>query len=364
MRRTIAIIAATAALSVLAACGSSSSPSATSSSPAGASGDGRGETITLLTHDAFAYTDSVLAAFEQQTGITVQVSKGDDAGSVVNQAILTKSNPTADVLYGIDNALLGRGLAADLFEPYQSSDLSSVDSSFVLDPQHRVTPIDESDVCINYDKRAIGAAGKPAAPATLDDLAKPDYKNQLVVENPATSTPGLAFLLATVKRYGEDGYLDYWRKLKANGVAVVDSWTTAYEQDFTAGGGASADRSMVVSYATSPPADVVYATPAKSDTDVGVLTDGCWKQVEFAGILKGTKHEAAARKLIDFLISESFQADMPLNMFVYPVRAGTPLPDVFTRYSVKPTNLLTLDQSTIDAKRDSWIKDWTTAVTG
>ena len=363
MRPKLATLTACLLAVVLAACSSSSNTGASNSSAPG-SGEGAGETITLLTHDAFAYTDSVLAAFEQQTGIKVQVSKGDDAVSVVNQAILTKGNPTADVLYGVDNGLLGRAFQADLFEPYQSPDLSSVDPSLVLDPQHRVTPIDESDVCINYDKRAFGGAGQPAAPASLDDLTKPDYKNQLVVENPATSTPGLAFLFATVKRYGANGYLDYWSKLKANGVTVADSWTTAYEQDFTAGGGASGNKGIVVSYATSPPADVVYATPAKSDTDVGVMNDGCWKQVEFAGILTGTKHEAAARKLIDFLISAPFQADMPLNMFVYPARTGTPLPDVFTKYSVKPTAVLTLDQSDIDANRDTWIKDWTTTVTG
>jgi thiamine transport system substrate-binding protein len=344
----------------LVACGSSKGVSSSSESSAG-----RGQTITLLTHDSFAVTDSVLQKFESDTGITVNVSKGGDAGQVVNQAILTKDSPTADVLYGIDNTLLGRALDAGLFEPYASPALSSLDPALDLDPQqHRVTPIDESDVCVNFDKRSFGATGKPAAPKTLDDLTKPDYKDDLVVENPATSSTGLAFLLATVKRYGEDHYLDYWKQLKANGALVVDGWEQAYDEQFSAGGSAGGTKPLVVSYASSPPADVFYATPAKTDTDVGVVTDGCFQQIELAGVLHGTKHAAAAQQLIDFLASNAFQADMPLNMFVYPARTGTALPDLFTKYATKPTSTLTLDPALVASKRDTWIKDWTTAVTG
>ncbi|MEY2569946.1 MAG: thiamine transport system substrate-binding protein, partial [Acidimicrobiaceae bacterium] len=280
-------------------------------------------------------------------------------------AILTKDSPTADVLYGIDNTLLARALDAGLFEPYASPALASLDPSLDLDPQqHRVTPIDESDVCVNFDKRGFDVSGKPAAPKTLDDLTKPDYKDQLVVENPATSSTGLAFLLATVKRYGEDHYLDYWQQLKANGVLVVDGWEQAYDEQFSAGGSTNGTRSLVVSYASSPPVDVLFASPAKTETDVGVVTDGCFKQIEFAGVLSGTKHAAAAHQLVDFLASDAFQADMPLNMFVYPARTGTPLPDLFTKYAVKPTDTLTIDPAEVAAKRDTWIKDWTSAVTG
>ena len=361
MRKLLPILLAVG----LAACSSSSSTGTSGSTSSSASTDARGQTITLLTHDSFAVTDSVLQQFESATGITVKLSKGGDAGQTVNQAILTKDSPTADVLYGIDNTLLGRALDAGLFEPYASPALSSLDPSLDLDPQqHRVTPIDESDVCVNFDKRSFGVSGKPAAPQTLADLTSADYKDQLVVENPATSSTGLAFLLATVKRYGEDHYLDYWQQLKANGVLVVDGWEQAYDEQFSAGGSTSGTRSLVVSYASSPPADVFYASPAKSDTDVGVVTDGCFKQIEFAGVLSGTRHAAAAQKLVDFLASEAFQADMPLNMFVYPARTGTPLPDVFTQYAVKPADTLTIDPAEVAAKRDTWIKNWTSTVTG
>jgi thiamine transport system substrate-binding protein len=372
MRRTRAVAAAAITCALLvAACSSdkakpaaSSSASSAPSASSVASDAGRGETITLVAHDSFAVSDDVMAKFKADTGIEVKVLKGGDAGAVVNQAILTKDHPQGDVLYGIDNTLLTRGLDSGLFDPYTSSALGDLDPAFDLDAaQHRVTPIDYSDVCVNYDKRAIGGAGQPAVPTTLDDLKRPDLEGKLVVENPATSSTGLAFLLSTISRYGESGYLNYWKALKANGVQIVDGWEQAYNESFTAGG-ASGDRPLVVSYATSPPADIVYAQEPKDTTDVGVVTDGCYRQVEFAGVLHGTAHEAAARKLVDFLASDAVQADVPLQMFVFPVRKGVPLPDVFTKFAATVANPLQLPPDDVTANRDKWIADWTAAVTG
>ncbi len=356
---TLAVVLAMA----VAACGSDNSPSALGSS--GSSGAPAKQTITIVTHDSFAVSDNVLKAFEDQTGITVNQVKSGDAGALVNQAILTKDHPQGDLLYGIDNTLLTKGLDAGLFEPYASPALSSVDAQFDLDhDQHRVTPVDESDVCLNYDKTAYGAAGQPAAPTKLEDLTTPAFKDKVVVENPATSSPGLAFLVATVQHFGEDHYLDYWKQLKANGLKVVDGWDQAYNNEFTIGSASTGTRTVVVSYATSPPADVVFANPPKNDTSVGVVQDSCFRQIEFVGVLKGTKHADAAHEFIDFMLSKQFQEDMPLQMYVYPVRPDAALPDVFTKFAVKPANPIELDINTIGSNRERWINDWTSAVLG
>ena len=341
----------------LLACGSDNQPAplrgATSSSE-----DARGQTITVVTHDSFAVSDSVLKAFTASTGITVNQVKGGDAGAEVNQAILTKDHPQGDVLYGIDNTLLSKGIDNGLFEPYTSPALSTIDSSFDLDSsQHRVTPIDEADVCLNFDKRAT-------APTSLDDLKTPAFKDQVVVENPATSSTGLAFLVATVGKYGQDHYLDYWRALKANGVKVDDGWDQAYNNDFTLGGGGTGTKTVVSSYNTSPSSDVVFATPPKTTTDVGVVDDACFRQIEFAGVLSGTQHTAAAHAFIDFLLSKPFQEDMPLNMFVYPVRPDAVLPSDFTTYASRPVHTVDVAQDTIRQNREQWIKDWTSTVLG
>jgi thiamine transport system substrate-binding protein len=318
-------------------------------------------TITLLTHDAFAVSKPVLASFTRQTGIKVKVLKGGDAGKELNQAILTKSHPIADALYGTDNTFLSRALAAGIFEPWTANGLDHVPASLQLDPTHHVTPVDYGDVCVDYDEAWFSAHHTPA-PKTLTDLTQPTYRGLTVVENPATSSTGLAFLLGTIARFpGATGWQDYWRGLKANGVLVQPGWDQAYDGSFTGGGGGG-DRPIVVSYASSPPADVVYSSPKKSRPTIGVVTDGCFRQVEFAGIVKGTHHHDAAGKLIDFLLSPPFQQDMPLQMYVFPARTDAKVPPLFRQWAVVPAHPVTLAPATISAHRDAWIDEWTSLV--
>jgi thiamine transport system substrate-binding protein len=317
-------------------------------------------TITLVTHDSFAVSKSILAAFEKDTGITVKVLQAGDAGAALNQVILTESNPIGDVFFGVDNTFLSRALDAGVFAKYAARGLSTVPEEYQLDPSHRLTPIDHGDVCINYDKQWF-AEKKLAVPKTLDDLVKPAYQGLLVVENPATSSPGLAFQLATIAKYGDDGWRDYWTKLRANDVKVDDGWESAYDGDFTQGAN-QGTYPLVVSYASSPPAAVYFSKPRPTTSPIGTMLDSCFRQVEFAGVIKGTEHAAAARKLVDFMLSERFQADIPLQMFVFPVRDGTPLPAVFTKFAEVPEQPLSLRPADISAHRDAWIEQWTDTV--
>jgi thiamine transport system substrate-binding protein len=320
-------------------------------------------TLTLVTHDSFAVTDSVLAAFTKQTGIKVDVPKGaGDAGLVLNRAILTKGKPEGDVLWGVDNTLLSRAVKSGVFVPYAASGLGALDpTATALVPGHELTPVDSGDVCVNYDK-AWFAKKKLAPPATLADLTKPEYKNLLVVENPATSSTGLAFLLATVARYGTDGWPAYWKQLRANGVKVADGWTEAYSTDFSGSSG-KGPKPLVVSYASSPPAEIVFATdPKPTEPSTASFTDGCFRQIEFAGVLAGTRHEAEARQLIDFLVGTTFQEDMPLQMFVSPINPAAAVPDVYAKFTAVPPAPLSVTPADIDAHRDEWIKQWTEVV--
>jgi thiamine transport system substrate-binding protein len=317
-------------------------------------------TITLVTHDSFAVSKSVLAAFTKQTGVKVKVLQSGDAGAALNQVILTKSNPIGDAFFGVDNTFLSRALDAGVFEKYAPSALSTVPAAYQLDSSHHLTPVDHGDVCINYDKQWF-AEKKLAVPKTLDDLTKPAYKGLLVVENPATSSPGLAFQLASIAKFGTNGWRDYWTKLRANDVKVDDGWESAYDGDFTQGGN-KGSYPLVVSYASSPPAAVYYSKPQPKTSPIGTMLDSCFEQVEFAGVIKGTEHQAAARKLVDFMLSERFQADVPLQMFVFPVRDGTPLPAVFTKFAEVAEKPLSLPPADISAHRDAWIEQWTDTV--
>ncbi|MET9044781.1 thiamine ABC transporter substrate-binding protein [Streptomyces sp. NPDC004362] len=340
----------------LSACGSSGSAS-------GSDGDSR--TVTLVSHDSWAASKSVVSAFERESGYKVKVLKDGDAGQAVNKAILTKDNPQGDVFFGVDNTLLSRALDNGLFQPYEAKGLDQVEAGFQLDKdKHRVTPIDYGDICVNYDKKYF-ADRKLTPPASFDDLTKPAYKNLLVTENASTSSPGLGFLLGTAAEYGATGWPDYWKKLEANGVKVVDGWEQAYDQEFSGSAGgrkAGGDRPLVVSYASSPPAEVVYAQPRPKTAPTGVATGTCFRQIEFAGVLSNARNTKGAKAFVDFLIGRTFQEDMPLNMFVYPVVQGAKVPAEFTEYGPAATDPETMAPDLIAANRDQWVKSWTSLV--
>ncbi len=320
------------------------------------------QTLTVMTHDSFAATDTVIKAFEDANNAKVTFIKSGDAGAALNKAILTKQSPLADVFYGVDNTFLSRALSADIYQPYDSPSLKAISPAFLLDPTKRALPVDYGDVCVNYDKAYFATLGLPA-PASLEDLARPDFKGLLVTENPATSSPGLAFLLATVKHFGDPGYIGYWKTLRQNGLVVVDGWETAYYTNFSGSSG-KGPQPLVVSYGTSPAAEVMFAKTPPSDAPTASVIgpDTCFRQIEFVGILKGTKQPLLARKFVDFMLSAKFQEDMPAQMFVLPVLPDIALPDEFTKYAQPATQPASLSPDEIASKRDAWIQAWTDAV--
>ena len=359
--RRLASAVALTTVAVLAACSSTTAeqPSASATSAAAASSAPAAAptgTVRLLAHDSFSVSKDLIADFEKRTGLTLEVVSGGDAGAMVASAVLAAGQPTADVLFGVDNTLVARAVDAGVFAPYASPEDAQLTPALQADTAGGlVTPIDYGDVCVNYDTAALTKRGV-AAPDSLDDLVDPAYKDLLVVEDPGTSSPGLAFLLATIARYGDDGWQDYWAKLRDNGVKVVGSWTDAYEGDYSVSGG---DRPMVVSYATSPPAEIVYASdPKPTRPSSSVLTDGCYRQVEYAGVLAGAQNTAAAQEVVDWLLSEPVQADVPLSMFVFPARQGTPLPPVFTDFAATVDAPLQLPAADVSANLTTWLADW------
>jgi thiamine transport system substrate-binding protein len=329
---------------------------ATPSAPAGP------EALTVMTHDSFAASEDVIKAFEEANNAKVSFLQSGDAGEALNKAILTRDAPLADVFYGVDNTFLSRALEADIFEPYRSAALKDVQVEAQLDSSDRALPVDFADVCINYDKAYFAAHNLPI-PATLEDLRKSEYRGLLVMENPATSSPGLAFLMATIKHFGDPDYIGYWKDLRANGLVVVDGWETAYFTNFSGSSG-KGPQPIVVSYATSPAAEVMFASAPLADAPTASMLgpDTCFRQIEFVGILKGTKHRALAEKFVDFMLSQPFQEDMPGQMFVYPVIGQAALPDAFSKYAQAPAQPASLPPDEIAANRDAWIEAWTEAV--
>jgi thiamine transport system substrate-binding protein len=321
------------------------------------------ETVTLVAYDSFPAPDpenpvhQALADFTAETGIEVELLISGDTGTMLSKAELTAGNPEGDVMWGVDNTFLSRAVDAGVFEPYLSPAIADLPAEFTdLVPEGQATPVDFGDVCVNHDIAALDELGIDP-PTSFGELA--DHADLLVVENPATSSPGLAFLMATIAEFG-DGWTDYWTELREGGVEIVDSWTAAYYESFSWAGG---DRPLVVSYGSSPPFEVLYAEEPLESAPTGVVESTCFRQVEFAGVLAGTEHPDAARRLIDFLVSERFQREVPLNLFVWPVNPDAELDPVFTEFATIPTEPLRLDPSEIDANRSDWIDQWTDLMT-
>lgn len=321
--------------------------------------------LTIMTHDSFAVSQSVAEAFEKANNVKLTFLQSGDTGSALNKAVLSKENPLADVFYGVDSTFLSRALDEDIFEVYDSPLLAQIPDEFKLDPQQRALPVDYGDVCLNYDRAYFESQGI-TPPGSLEDLLKPEYKSLLVVQNPATSSPGLSFLLATVGHFGEDGYLDFWQGLRENDVLVVNDWNTAYYTEFTRAGGT---RPIVVSYSSSPAFELIYAqpgegTPAPTEPPTGSVTSAgsCFRQIEFVGILKGTPNQDLAEKWVDFMLDREFQEDLPMQMFVFPVNPQAQLDAVFTEHLNDPEETAVVSPQDIAAKREAWIQAWTEVV--
>ncbi|NJE76929.1 thiamine ABC transporter substrate-binding protein [Thermococcus sp. ES12] len=305
------------------------------------------EMLTVYSYDSIEWwMKEIIPIFEQKYGVKVNLVLIGDAGEVLNRLILEKDNPQADVVVGIDNSYLAKAIDAGILEPYRPANADVIPDWIIekFDPTFHLTPYDYGYIAINYRKDMVQ---KP--PESLEDLTKPEWKGKLIIEDPRTSSPGMAFLLWTIAVYGDD-WLDYWERLKENDVQIVEGWSAAWNA-FTKG-----EYPLVLSYATSPAATVYY----DNNTNVGAVAfrEGNYLQIEGAGIVKGAKHPELAKKFIEFLISEEAQEKLPLNQWMYPVNRNVKLPEVF-KYAVKVEKPVTVDPKDIEKNYDLWLRQWT-----
>ncbi len=326
-------------------------------------GESYPNTLTIMSHDSFNLSAEVIAEFERANQVKLQFLKAGDTGSALNRALLTKANPLADVFFGVDNTFLSRALNADAFEPYTPQGLDQIPAELKLDPQNRLIPIDYGFVNLNYDKASDLFKELDPEQLRLEELTQPRFKGQVVVENPATSSPGLAFMLATIDYFGQDKWLDWWRQMKENGLVVVDGWETAYYTNFSGSSG-KGPQPIVVSYATSPAAEVAFSEGQLTEPPTGNILPpkGAFRQIEFAGILKGTKNLDLAKKWMDYMLAPQVQNDIMPQMVVYPALPSATIPEVYQKFAPVPQAPASLDPEMIAANRDAWLREWTQVV--
>ena len=316
-------------------------------------------TLRVLTHSSFDLPQALLAQFEKEAGARLQIVKAGDAGEMTNKLILTRARPIADVVFGIDNTLLPRARAAGVIDPY-SGPAAQRKAAVAMDGG--VVPVDHGYVTLNIDKAWFDKAGL-ALPTSLEDLTKPAYAKLLVVQNPATSSPGQAFLYATIAGLGEEGAFTWWGQMRGNGVKVVKGWTEAYYTEFTRNGGT---RPIVVSYASSPAAEVFYGKEKMTESPTAnlFLKGGVFRQVEGVALVKGGNPAAreAAGKFIEFLRSAPVQQALQTTMWMFPVETGVARVDVMKAHATEPSAFDNPSATEMSTKGQSWLQRWTKTV--
>lgn len=314
------------------------------------------DTLTVLTYDSFAVSADLVEAFEAENNVKLQFIAAGSGGEVIARAVLTKDDPIADVIIGFDYSQFGKVFSNDILEAYESPELTNIPEMYQLDAEDRALPFNFGEICINYDKKYF-AEHDLAVPTSLDDLLKPEYKGLLVTQDPSASNTGIGFLIATIEKYGEDGFVNYWNGLIQNGLVIGNSWSSTYYTNFSAASG-NGEQPMVVSYTTSPAAEFIYSETGDAPTD-SLTADGmCYRSIEFCGILKNTKNPELAQKFIDAFIGKEWQEDLPMQMFVYPVNELAVLPEEFELYGKPAVNPVMPDPELVAEKHDEWVRTW------
>ena len=309
--------------------------------------------VVLVTHSDFALPKKLIRSFEADSGVDLEVRASGDAGSLASQLALNADHPLGDVAFGLDNTFAERPLQAGAFADLDVPLLNGVgDYGLPGDDGKKLAPIDNGDVCVNVDTDWF-AAHHEKPPTSMDDLTKPAYQGLFVTSSPVTSSPGMAFLLATIAKYG-DTWQNYWRDLLAHDTEVADSWSDAYYGDFTQGG-QQGTRPIVLSYSSDPAFTV--SKDGKS-TSTQALLDTCFRQVEYAGVLAGADNPAGARTVVQWLMSEDVQAALPDSMYVFPVRDGVALPSDWETYAKRPDQPWQVDPTEIADHREAWLEQW------
>lgn len=353
---TLGLVLAAAGCSTIGGDDNDSPSESTASEPTSTTSGEVGGEVVLVTHESFTLPKKLIKAFEQESGIDLVTRAAGDAGTLTAKLSLTKDNPTGDVAFGVDNTFASRPLDEGVFAAYEPTLPAGADEFALEEGADRLTPIDTASVCVNVDTDWFEER-RVEPPQTLEDLTDPAYEGLFVTPGASTSSPGMAFFLATVAEYGDEGWQDYWTDLLANDAKVVDGWEDAYYGDFTQGGG-KGERPIVVSYDSSP-----AFTVADGRSSTAALLDTCFRQVEYAGVLEGAANPAGAQAVIDWLLTDEVQSALPESMYVFPVSDSATIPDDWATFAIQPTAPLSVSPADIAANREQWLSEWTDVVT-
>lgn len=307
--------------------------------------------LVVYTYSSFAtgIAQKVIPIFEKQNNVTVKLQSFGDAGNVLARLILEKDQPKADVVVGLDQPLLRRAVSEGLLIQFVPQSISKVKEKELLDKQGYGTPFDYGAIALVYNAQKI-----KNPPTSFKELLDERFRKELVIQDPRTSSTGLSFMLWTIAVFGENGFLEYWKNLKNNILTITPGWDEAFSMLETG------EADIMVSYAT----DGAYSYHEYGSLKYLpiVMEEGAFVQIEYAAIVKGSKNIELAKKFIEFVLSEEFQSQIPLNQWMYPV-IEINLPEAY-KYAPKIDKVLSFDYSIFDQKGKEWLEQWAKVMIG
>ena len=306
------------------------------------------DTLTVYTYSSFTAEwgpgPKIKQAFEKECGCTLNLVPLEDGVAILNRLRLEGNHSKADLVLGLDDALISEAKQSGLFAPHPAK-LNGIkvpggwqDDTFV--------PYDYGYFAFVYDKDKL-----KQPPKSLKELVeRPDLK--VIYQDPRTSTPGQGLMLWMKSIYGDKAPAA-WAELAKKTVTVTKGWSEAYGM-FLDG-----EADMVLSYTTSPAYHLIAEN--KPQYQAAAFEEGHYRQVEVAAKLKSTKQEKLAEQFLQFMVSPAFQQEIPTGNWMYPV-IDTPLPKGFEQM-ITVAKPLIFSTDEVAANRKHWIREWLQAVT-
>ena len=323
--------------------------------------------LTIVTYDINAISDDVLNEFTNQTGFEVQMIRTNDAGGILEHLLLTKDSPQADLALGLDNTYLQTAFQFDLLAEH-NAEIPLLDSKATVPYNgNKAVPFDQGYICLNADTQAL-SENNISFPTTLEELTAPEWKGRTAFPSPVTSSPGRAFMVATVDYFEQQSTnttaFDWWENMADNDAIFTSGWTEAYETHYTGGygiwnDGHIGDAWLTVSYCHSPGVEAFYGENSTISAAV-VIDYASFSQVEYAASVNGGGSKNAVNAFIEYLLSDVINTNMPENNLMYSVLEGKDLPETngYRHHSPVPSLPSMIEMDRIGEEMDIWLKDW------
>jgi thiamine transport system substrate-binding protein len=317
------------------------------------------ETLVVYTYDSFVSwgpAGELKEVFEARYDCNLEFVTAGGGKATLSRLLAEREAGGTDAdLFMAEVNDVPRVATYDLFLLVTVEDIPNiafVPQDLLLAQTAGLIPYEYGYITLTYDSQVLS---EEDLPERLEELADPRYKGMLVCEDPRTSSTGFSFLLWTIARFGEEGYLDFWRSLDPTLLTITQGWSEAWTL-LTHG-----EAPIVVSFST----DTAYGAMYEDSLRYRAFAPGGegYRTVYGVGIVRETDHPELAKGFIDLLLSKEIQELLPRTEIMFPANEMAELPEEYQEHAVIPSDPLMLPLEIVGARMDNWLHDWARVIT-